>query len=61
MELRRKLYTRGSSYETTIPAPILFSTDLDKKQEVVFRFDKKTNRWYLEVEQSSKRKKKKQR
>jgi hypothetical protein len=31
MEFRRKIYTRGSSYETTIPMPLLFSTDKKKK------------------------------
>ena len=51
MEIKRKLYTRGSSYETTIPKPILFSKDLKKKHEVKFSFDPEKNRWYIDVEE----------
>ena len=47
MKIKRKLYKRGSSYETTIPMPLLFSLDLQKKQEVTFEFDAKKQRWYL--------------
>ena len=54
MEFRRKLYKRGSSIETTIPKPILFALDLGKKQDVVFKYDSKTNRWYIEFEVSKK-------
>ena len=50
-ELRRKLYKRGSSYETTIPMPLLFALDKTKKQYVVFKFDTKTHRWYVEFEE----------
>lgn len=50
-ELRRKLYKRGSSFETTIPMPLLFAIDKKKKHEVVFKFDKKNNRWYVEFEE----------
>ena len=56
MEFRRKLYTRGSSYETTIPKPLLFMIDQNKKQEVVFKFDKKTNKWYVEIEEETNKK-----
>ena len=49
-EIRRKLYRRGSSYETTIPMPLLFALDLSKKHNVVFKFDQKSNRWYVEFE-----------
>ena len=50
-EFRRKLYTRGCSHETTIPMPMLFSFDLEnEKHDVVFKFDPKTKRWYVEVE-----------
>lgn len=49
-EIRRKLYRRGSSYETTIPMPLLFALDLSKKHNVLFRFDPKTSRWYLDFE-----------
>ncbi|MBT4698027.1 hypothetical protein HOB76_07130 [Candidatus Woesearchaeota archaeon] len=51
VELRRKLYKRGSSFETTIPMPILFSIDSKEKHDVVFKFDNKTRRWYVEIEQ----------
>jgi hypothetical protein len=53
MEFRRKLYTRGSSFETTIPAPILFSIDKKKKYEVVFAFDEKTNKWFIKLEENA--------
>ncbi|MDO8740033.1 MAG: hypothetical protein Q7J54_00490 [Candidatus Woesearchaeota archaeon] len=58
MELKRKLYTRGSSYETTIPMPLLFSVDLQKKHNVVFKFDSKAKKWYVEFEESKKENKK---
>lgn len=51
MELKRKLYTRGSSYETTIPMPLLFSLDLERKLNVIFKFDNKARRWYIEFEE----------
>ncbi len=47
MELRRRLYTRGSSYETTIPKPLLFALDLEKKHLVTFTYDDERQRWYL--------------
>lgn len=48
-ELRRKLYTRGSSFETTIPMPLLFKLDLqNKKYEVLFKYDPQHDRWYLD-------------
>ena len=53
-ELKRKLYKRGSSYETTIPMPLLFALDKTKKHNVVFKFDTKTHRWYIEFEESKK-------
>lgn len=50
-KLKRKLYKRGSSYETTIPMPLLFSLDPKKKYSVDFNFDPTTNRWYIEFEE----------
>ncbi len=50
MEFRRKLYTRGSSYETTIPMPLLFSLDKKKKHEVVFVFEPETDKWFIKIE-----------
>ena len=49
-EIKRKLYKRGSSYEITVPMPILFSVDKSKKNEVVFRFDEIKKKWFVEVE-----------
>ena len=49
ISLKRKLYTRGGSFETTIPMQLLFSIDTDKKNNVVFEYDKKTGRWYIEI------------
>ncbi len=56
-EIRRKLYKRGSSYETTIPMPMLFTLDLSKKHEVVFSFDPQKNMWFVRIEESNKTKK----
>ena len=50
-ELKRKLYKRGSSFETTIPMPLLFALDKSKKHAVLFKFDKEKNRWYLDFEE----------
>lgn len=52
---KRKLYKRGSSYETTIPMPLLFALDKTKKHNVVFQFDSKLNRWYIEFEEANHR------
>jgi hypothetical protein len=52
MILKRKIYTRGSSYETTIPKPLLFSLDLNKKHNVVFSYDQKQKKWYIEFEET---------
>jgi hypothetical protein len=49
ISLKRKLYVRGGSFETTIPMQLLFSIDTDKKNNVVFEFDKETKRWYIDI------------
>lgn len=49
-EIRRKLYKRGSSYETTIPMPLLFAIDRSQKHDVLFTFDSAQNRWYIRIE-----------
>ena len=54
MKFKRKLYKRGSSFETTIPMPLLFSADLKQKQNVIFNFDQKTKRWYISFEKQKK-------
>jgi len=51
MRFKRKLYTRGSSYETTIPKPLLFALDTEKKHDVIFVFDTELNKWVLEFEE----------
>lgn len=51
MEFKRKLYSRGSSFETTIPKPLLFKLDLDKKNNILFKYDKENDRWYLDFEE----------
>lgn len=53
-EIKRKLYKRGSSFETTVPMPILFALDKSKKYNVIFKFDVKQNRWYIEFERIKK-------
>lgn len=50
VEFKRKLYKRGSSFETTIPMPILFAIDKNKKHNIIFKLDAKTNKWYIELE-----------
>ncbi len=52
MEFKRKLYARGSSFETTIPKPLLFKLDLEKKNSVSFKYDQKNDRWYIEFEEN---------
>lgn len=47
MELKRKLYKRGSSFETTIPMPLLFALDKTRKYNVVFSYDQEKNAWYI--------------
>ena len=58
-EIKRKLYTRGSSFETTIPMPILFKVDKSKKHNVIFKYDPKKDKWYIEFEEEKGKKKKK--
>lgn len=57
-ELRRKLYQRGSSYETTIPMPLLFTLDKNRKYYVVFSFDAKSQKWYINFEEMAEKLKK---
>ena len=52
--LKRKLYKRVSSYETTIPMPLLFAVDKARKYYVLFKYEKEGNRWYLEFEERRK-------
>ncbi len=54
VEFRRKLYKRGSSFETTIPMPLLFALDLKKKHNVIFVYEEETNRWYVKFDEDKK-------
>jgi len=56
ISLKRKLYARGGSFETTIPLQLLFSLDTEKKQNVIFEFDKNTGRWYINFEEEKSKK-----
>ena len=51
-EFRRKLYKRGSSYETTIPMPLLFALDKSKKYNVIFYYDEESNKWNIKFEET---------
>jgi hypothetical protein len=53
-EFKRKLYRRGSSFETTVPMPLLFALDRNKKYYVVFSFDADANKWYIKFEEAKK-------
>jgi hypothetical protein len=53
MEIRRKLYPRGSSYETTIPRPLLFQVNPQEKYDVIFIYDESTRRWYISLEKTA--------
>jgi len=50
-KIKRKLYKRGSSFETTIPMPLLFALDKTKKHNVIFNYDPKTRRWFIDFEE----------
>ncbi len=56
-EIRRKLYKRGSSFETTVPMPLLFAIDKSKKNSIVFKYDAGSNRWYIEFEEEKEKSK----
>jgi hypothetical protein len=56
VKLRRKLYPRGGSFETTVPIQLLFSIDLSKKNDVLFEFDPKSKRWFVDFQESKKEK-----
>ena len=50
-QFKRKLYKRGSSFETTIPMPLLFALDKSKKYNVVFSYDEDSNQWHIKFEE----------
>jgi len=49
--LKRRLYKRGSSFETTIPMPLMFALDRKKRYNTLFIYDEKKRGWYLEFEE----------
>ncbi len=53
-EFKRKLYKRGSSFETTVPMPLLFALDKKRKYNVVFIYDSDANKWYIKFEELKK-------
>lgn len=50
-QIRRNLYKRGSSFETTVPLPLLFGINESKKYNVIFKYNESNHRWYLDVEE----------
>jgi len=50
-EFKRKLYKRGSSYETTVPMPLLFAIEKTKRYNVVFSYDADANKWFIKFEE----------
>ncbi len=51
VEFKRRLYKRGSSFETTIPMPLLFALDKNKKYNVIFSYDEDSNKWHIKFEE----------
>ena len=51
MEFKRKIYKRGSSFETTIPMPLLFALDINKKHNIIFKFNSKEKKWYIDFDE----------
>ncbi|RME52485.1 hypothetical protein D6783_04595 [Candidatus Woesearchaeota archaeon] len=50
MQFRRKLYRRGSSTETTIPKPLLFSLNEHEPHDILFIYDPERDRWYIDFQ-----------
>lgn len=53
VSIKRKMYKRGSSFETTIPMSLLFHLNLEKKHNVVFVYDNDLKKWFIEFEEST--------
>ena len=58
VRFKRKLYSRGGSYDTTIPIQLLFSNDLSEKNDVIFEYDKKSRCWLISIERRQSEKQK---
>lgn len=54
MELKRNLYKRGHSYETTLPKLLLLGLDSKKIYDVVFEFT--SNKWFISFDLPKKEK-----
>jgi len=54
MKFKRKLYPRGSSYETTIPKQLLFSIEDKKKYHVIFEYHPASKKWLIGIEEIKK-------
>ena len=54
-QFKRKLYKRGSSFETTIPMPLLFALNMNQKHNVVFSYDPDANKWFIKFEELDKK------
>lgn len=52
VSLRRKIYSRGGSHETTIPLQLLLGLNLEESNEAIFEYDPKMQRWYVRFEKS---------
>lgn len=50
MDFRRRLYRRGSSFETTVPMPLLLTLDEHQQHDVIFAFDAEKQAWYIRFE-----------
>lgn len=50
MDFRRRLYRRGSSFETTVPMPLLLALDERQQHDVIFAFDAEKQAWYIRFE-----------
>lgn len=51
VEFKRKLYRRGSSFETTVPMPLVMLLDRKKRYNVIFAYDEEANKWYIKFEE----------
>lgn len=55
VSLRRKIYSRGGSHETTIPLQLLLGLDLKESNEAIFEYDPKMSRWYVRFEKADRK------
>lgn len=49
MRFRRRIYHRGSSYETTLPRPLLFFIKEDRKYDAIFEYDEEKKLWTIKI------------